>query len=256
MKTKLIIAAGVVLLAHNSAYAINAKYRQQLERSGCTQVSEAQGCDITKTKEENAKAGFVSNAPANNSSTASAGSGKSAKMTGPSFDCSKAKTGSIDAMVCGDEELSALDRKLADVYASASKKAVNERPPVLKAMQRGWIKGRDECWKDSDKRGCVKREYVRRIAELQATYRLVLSDGPARYTCDGNPANEVITTFFMTDPPTLIAERGDTTSLMYLEPSTKETRYQGRNEIFLLHGSEALITWGYNAHEMHCKRAP
>ena len=64
MKKNLIIAAGVALLAHNSAYAINAKYRQQLERSGCTQVSEAQGCDITKTKEENAKAGFVSEAPA------------------------------------------------------------------------------------------------------------------------------------------------------------------------------------------------
>ena len=64
MKKKLIIAAGVALLAQTSAYAIDAKYRQQLERSGCTQVSEAQGCDITKTKKENAKAGFVSEAPA------------------------------------------------------------------------------------------------------------------------------------------------------------------------------------------------
>ena len=64
MKKKLIIAAGVALLAQTSAHAIDAKYRQQLERSGCTQVSEAQGCDITKTKQENAKAGFVSEASA------------------------------------------------------------------------------------------------------------------------------------------------------------------------------------------------
>jgi hypothetical protein len=69
MKNYLIIAASVALLAHNSAYAVNAKYRQQLERSGCTQVSEAQGCDITKTKEENAKAGFVSEAPADQRKT-------------------------------------------------------------------------------------------------------------------------------------------------------------------------------------------
>jgi len=34
------------------------KIQQQLERSGCTQVSEMQGCDINKTKAENAKAGF------------------------------------------------------------------------------------------------------------------------------------------------------------------------------------------------------
>ncbi|WP_197418154.1 hypothetical protein [Paucibacter sp. KCTC 42545] len=33
-------------------------------RSGCTQVSEGQGCDIHKTKAENAKAGFVNEAAA------------------------------------------------------------------------------------------------------------------------------------------------------------------------------------------------
>ncbi|MCH7340513.1 hypothetical protein [Acinetobacter higginsii] len=60
MQAKLLIALGIVLYGSmNSAYAIDAKYRQQLEQSGCTQVSEAQGCDITKNKEENSKAGFV-----------------------------------------------------------------------------------------------------------------------------------------------------------------------------------------------------
>ena len=61
-----IIAMNIAVLAHTPAYAINAKYRQQLERSGCTQVSEAQGCDITKTKEQNAKAGFATKPPAGN----------------------------------------------------------------------------------------------------------------------------------------------------------------------------------------------
>jgi hypothetical protein len=54
------LLASVCLLLHTPAHAINAKYAQQLERSGCTQVSEAQGCDITKSKAENAKAGFGS----------------------------------------------------------------------------------------------------------------------------------------------------------------------------------------------------
>ncbi|WCM52334.1 hypothetical protein OH720_04755 [Pseudomonas sp. WJP1] len=49
----------ILLLAQAPAHAINDKYRQQLEKSGCTQVSEAQGCDIHKTKAENAKAGFA-----------------------------------------------------------------------------------------------------------------------------------------------------------------------------------------------------
>ena len=36
------------------SHAISAKYRAQLERSGCTQVTELQGCDIHKTKADNA----------------------------------------------------------------------------------------------------------------------------------------------------------------------------------------------------------
>lgn len=36
------------------SHAISAKYRAQLERSGCTQVTELQGCDFHKTKADNA----------------------------------------------------------------------------------------------------------------------------------------------------------------------------------------------------------
>lgn len=56
MKKCVLIALGTALLATAPAHAISAKYREQLERSGCTQVTELQGCDITKTKAENAKA--------------------------------------------------------------------------------------------------------------------------------------------------------------------------------------------------------
>ena len=176
-------------------------------------------------------------------------------MSGPSFDCNKA-TGTIEKMICGDDGLEALDRKLAEIYADASKKAVNEHPPVLKAEQRGWIKGRNECWKHDDKRRCVRNEYQRRIAELQARYQLVPSNGPVHFFCDCNPANEVIVTFFRTDPPTLIAERGDQVSTMYLKPSGSGSKYQGRNEMFWEHQSKATISWGYGVKEMQCERKP
>jgi len=189
------------------------------------------------------------------SSAAKGAAGGAAKAAGPSFSCDETKAGSIEAMICGDEELSALDRKLAHVYAAATGKATNEHPPVLKAEQRGWIKGRNECWKSDDKRGCVQGEYVLRIAELQARYRLVPGAGPVRFICDGNPANEVVATFFETSPPTLIAERGDSVSLMYLQRSGSGAKYQGRNETLWEHQGEALITWGYGAPEMRCKKA-
>ncbi|MEE4243280.1 MAG: MliC family protein [Desulfopila sp.] len=176
--------------------------------------------------------------------------------TAPSFDCSRVAAGSIEAMICADKPLSALDRNLAKVYAAALNLAEHEHPPVLKAEQRGWIKGRNECWKSADKRECVRNSYQQRIVELQAAYRLVPFNGPVSYLCNDNPANEFIVTFFHTEPPTLIAERGDSTSLMYLQPSASGSRYQGRNEAFWEHAGTAVITWGYDAEELRCVKHP
>jgi uncharacterized protein len=177
-----------------------------------------------------------------------------ARAEGPSFDCSKVEAGSIEETVCKNQNLTTLDLKMAEVYREASKKAVNEHPPVLKGEQRGWIKGRDECWKSDDKKKCVEESYMLRIAELQARYGLVAGDGPFFYVCDDNPAKEVVITFFKTDPPTLIAEFGDSVSLMYLQPSGSGSKYQGRNESAWIKGKEAMITWAYGSPEMSCKQ--
>lgn len=59
MFKKFLLTSLPVMLCISPAYAISSKYAQQLERSGCTQVSETQGCDIHKSKADNAKAGFI-----------------------------------------------------------------------------------------------------------------------------------------------------------------------------------------------------
>ena len=51
-------AVAIALLLPMAAQAIDPAYAKKLERSGCTQASELQGCNINKTKAENAKAGF------------------------------------------------------------------------------------------------------------------------------------------------------------------------------------------------------
>ncbi len=178
-----------------------------------------------------------------------------AMAEGPSFDCSKA-SGSIEELICKDKELSSLDHKLARVYAEALKTATSEHPPVLKAEQRGWIKGRNECWKSNDPRYCTESAYRLRIAGLQARYRLVPANDPFRYFCNDDPRDEVIVTFFQTNPPTLVAERGDQVSLMYLQQSGSGSKYQGRNESFWEHQGEVMIAWGYGSPEMSCSKRP
>ena len=173
----------------------------------------------------------------------------------PSFDCTRAEAGRIEEMICNDDGLAMLHRQLTEVYRQAEGIARNEHPPVLGAEQRGWVKGRDECWKSEDERGCVEAAYRLRIAALQARYRLAEFTGPVFYECDGDPRNEVVATFFRTEPPTLIAERGDQVSLMYLQRSASGSKYQGRNEMLWTKGSEALVTWGYEAPGMRCTQA-
>ena len=243
------LAASLWLVTLTAAHATDAKYRQALERSGCTQVSEMQGCDINKTRAENAKAGFVTDAAAPSAP-------KAAPTAKPSFDCAKAKPGSTEALICADPALAALDRQLADVYAAARKKAANQKPPVLQAEQRGWVKGRDDCWKaqQSGQATCIRDAYQQRIIELQARYRLVAAEGPVFLACDGDPRNEVVITRFRTEPPSLIAERGDQSSLMVRQIGEGE-RYQGRNETLVQQGAESLVTWGDQAPVMRCRAA-
>ncbi|WP_311568455.1 MliC family protein [Photobacterium arenosum] len=175
------------------------------------------------------------------------------KAAEPSFDCTGVADGSIEAMICQDEELAALDNQLSEVYKQAADKATNEHPPTLKAEQKGWVKGRNECWKADDKKSCVESEYQRRIAELQARYGLIQATATVTYLCTDQPGSEVIATYFPTDPPALIAERGDSVSLMYQQESASGTKYVGRNESLWEHQGEATVIWGYGAPELQCK---
>ncbi|UTA48451.1 lysozyme inhibitor LprI family protein [Simiduia sp. 21SJ11W-1] len=179
----------------------------------------------------------------------------SASIAAPSFDCKQSSLTDVEQMICSNSTLAELDQQLAKVYQQAKQKATNEHPPRLAAEQRGWIKGRNDCWKAADKQACVSQNYTQRIAELQARYRLVNYQGPVSFYCENDPKNEFIITFFDTQPPTLIAERGDSTSLMLRDTQQPKTLYHGRNEIFAQKGDEAWIQWGYQAASLHCRQS-
>ncbi len=89
-----------------------------------------------------------------------------AQAASPSFDCSKA-THEAELLICKDSELASLDRSLAELYATVLKNTPEAQQARLKAEQRGWVKGRDACWKFSDQRGCIKDAYEQRIRELK-----------------------------------------------------------------------------------------
>jgi len=84
----------------------------------------------------------------------------------PSFDCAKASH-EVEELICEDAELASLDRSLTDLYGVVLKSSSPSEQKHLKTEQIGWVKGRNDCWKSSDQRGCVKGEYETRIRELK-----------------------------------------------------------------------------------------
>ena len=89
-----------------------------------------------------------------------------ARAASPSFDCAKASS-EVEELICRDADLAKLDRSLSELYSVLLKNTPESERKHLKAEQRGWVKGRNDCWKSSDMRGCVAEEYRMRIGELK-----------------------------------------------------------------------------------------
>jgi len=125
------------------------------------------------------------------------------------------------------------------------------------STQRDWIKGRNDCWKDVDATACVTKNYRQRIAELQASFRLVAPVGSARYACPGAPPAEASADFFATDPPTVAVTYLGATQVMFALPSGSGARYGSGNSQFWEHQGTAMIRWKAAKREISCpKRSP
>ena len=164
----------------------------------------------------------------------------------PSFHCAKAES-SAEKLICEDDNLARLDRLVATRYDAALDAAGNldsgaaEAEAELLATQRGWIEGRNECWKSDDLRACVETAYLRRNAELVALWMLEEPVRIVAWACDGNPANEVVTYFYDTELPAIRFERGDTVDAGALVRTASGAKYEGSfGRSIWIKGDEAM----------------
>jgi uncharacterized protein len=177
-----------------------------------------------------------------------------AHAEGPTFNCAKAQ-GEVEKLICSDGSLAALDRKLGSVYKAAAAKAQGNLATRLREDQRGWVKGRNDCWKANGRetwitatwtvstvQGCVDAQYRLRTSELQSVWRLVPPKTVA-YSCRNNPANEVVANFFDTDPATIRLERGDRTKTLWRVGNAAAGTYEGQNVSLQQRGNEIQIGW-------------
>jgi uncharacterized protein len=121
-------------------------------------------------------------------------------MAQPSFDCSKAETGSTEALICGDPELSGMDRELDRLYQKIEQQTTEEDFATVRAYQNGWIKGRNESWKADDPRQYIFDSYKQRIAVLSVQAGEIEVPEPVSYQCTGGEFEQMTAVFYDTDP--------------------------------------------------------
>lgn len=158
----------------------------------------------------------------------------------PSFDCAKAQ-GAAEQLICEDAGLAALDNELAALYPKAIANFSPEQAKTEKAMQRGWIKGRNECWKDADPGKCIESSYQTRITELQIKGGQLMVPSPVLYQCG---KELTLTAYFYNDgklPAATINLGPDQQVLAYGVPTGSGARYEGQNLSLSTKGKEALL---------------
>lgn len=171
----------------------------------------------------------------------------------PAFDCTKAH-GEVEKMICRDSGLAALDQKMQKVFDQAMLAYPETEKPLQRAMQRGWIKGRNECWKDVDVRACTEYEYKTRIIDLQITSGQL--EVPPAVALDCNDNSQPFTAVFyeQTDPKSAVLTRGNDQIIVLAKPTASGTKYVGRNVTYNEHQGEIKINWFDNKLECKAKR--
>ena len=162
----------------------------------------------------------------------------------PTFDCAKA-SGEVETLICKDEGLIALDRRMAEVFAAALKKWPAKTAAEERKHQRGWNTERNECANADDMRACVDVTYRMRIVELQIkSGQLKPPPAPVGYTCTGGDDKSLTATLYpQTDPPSALITYGPDRVVAFVARSASGARYTAPNVEFWERDGEATVTW-------------
>ncbi len=166
-----------------------------------------------------------------------------AQAASPSYDCAKAR-GEVESLICADEGLAGLDRRMAEVFGKALERWPTAEVANQRAFQRGWIKGRNDCWKSDEVRACVDSAYRTRLVEIQIQSGQLSAPTPVGYACDDGDEKPFFVAFYrQTDPPSAVITYGDAQLIALLAPSGSGAKYTAGNVMFWEHHGEAAVDW-------------
>jgi uncharacterized protein len=161
----------------------------------------------------------------------------------PTFNCAK-PSGEIEAMICKDPALIALDRQLADVYARALKRLPAKTAAEQRTVQRGWIAERNACVDRDDPRACTEITYQIRIVELQIRSGQLKGPKPVGYVCTGGEGQPLSVTFYTeAEPKAAVVTYGKDQVIAFAARVASGFRYAAKDVDLREDQGEATLTW-------------
>jgi uncharacterized protein len=192
--------------------------------------------------------GCTASTPDDNSATGSTpiSTSSAASTSEPTraIDCEQATSGQAtsdtEKTVCADPALVALDSRLADIYQQAISESGSERA-TLEAEQRGWVAGRDDCWKEVDARQCVLESYQTRLVELQINGKDTVTPATVEYRC-GDGSTPVSSVFYNdTDPRAMVLTVGGDQAILMQQPTGSGIRYTRQGVEYAEHQGDITV---------------
>ena len=179
--------------------------------------------------------------------------GTQAQAQKPTFNCAK-PSGEVEATICKDDALIALDRQLADVLARALKRLPPKTAAEQRTVQRAWIAERNRCVDEDDPRACVDVSYRMRIVELQIKSAQLKVPKPAGFVCTGGDGQPLSVTFYNdTDPKSAVITYGNDQVIAFAARTASGSRYTAKDVDFWEHQGDATLTW--SGARVTCKAA-
>ncbi|MFV0322675.1 MAG: MliC family protein [Alphaproteobacteria bacterium] len=173
----------------------------------------------------------------------------------PMFLCDTPNLNEIEALICHDDELKVLDYEITIVYNQAhivAQKSGNVQE--LENSQQNWIKARNDCNKEADKKTCTQTQYLKRIAYLQTYWALINADIKATYLCDGaSPFALTAYYYIYSSIPAVKIEYNDKVDVLLESITASGAKYEDTNgKLFWAKGNKALFKLNNNAAELQC----
>ena len=115
------------------------------------------------------------------------------------------------------------------------------------AEQQSWQTALESCRQQNDIKMCLEFAYLKRIAQLQAQFALVASEGPIHYRCEGIE-QPLALTFYATNPPLLAFKQESQYTLAWMMPTSGGVNYEGEGVNFLERKGGGELTLGNSRH--------